>query len=193
MPITFLVTMIILRLIILFVGDYVYVGGVRHITEDYLASFVYFPVAGVTIGLLQYALLRRYLARMGWWVAATVGGWLVGQLVLMTPGWLHWDSQLATFDMALIAMGACIGAGQWLLLRRRLPNAGWWIAANVAGWSLLTLISVGNGLGMFSLWIVGVVPACATAVALARLMNQDRRVEAQGAEDCGDIREKTRI
>jgi hypothetical protein len=29
--------------------------------------------------------------------------------------------------------GAVIGAGQWLVLRRRLPGAGWWIAATAAG------------------------------------------------------------
>jgi hypothetical protein len=29
--------------------------------------------------------------------------------------------------------GIVIGSGQWLVLRRRLPQAGWWIAATAAG------------------------------------------------------------
>ena len=32
-----------------------------------------------------------------------------------------------------VLAGAVIGAGQWLALRRRLPSAGWWIAATAAG------------------------------------------------------------
>ena len=35
-PITFFLDLAILRIIIGFVGDFIYVDGVRHITEDYL-------------------------------------------------------------------------------------------------------------------------------------------------------------
>jgi hypothetical protein len=38
-PIAFILSFAILRVIIIFVGDIIYVDGVRHITEDYLARY----------------------------------------------------------------------------------------------------------------------------------------------------------
>ena len=86
----------------------------------------------------------------------------------------------ASLDAAFIVMGLSIGVGQWLLLRRRLRRAGWWIAANGAGWGLLALIAEGNAIGQLGLVAFGVLPACATALVLALLMNQVRRAEPHG-------------
>ena len=33
------------------------------------------------VGVLQWLVLRRQMARAGWWVVASVVGWLVGWLV----------------------------------------------------------------------------------------------------------------
>ena len=71
--------------------------------------------------------------------------------------------------------------GQWLLLRRRLRRAGWWVGANVLGWVLLGLITKGNALGQFGLLLLGFLPACATAVMLALLINHAQPNEPQGA------------
>ena len=172
-PIAFFLDVVILRIITSFVGEYVYVNGVRHITEDYLAIYPFIPVVGLLTGLLQCWLLRRYLPRMGWWVFATAAGWLLGILLILIPGWLHWtDTFLNNLDMIFLVMGLSIGMAQWLLLRRRLARAGWWIAANVAGWGLLGLITLGNALGQYGLFTLGLLPACATAAMLALLMNQ---------------------
>src|SRR5512143_3297428 len=143
-PVAFYLDFAVLRVIILTVGEYITVGGVRHITEDFLGVFVFIPIAGILTGLLQYWLLRRYLPQMGWWVAATAAGWFLGVALATVPGLLHWTSPFSTLDAALFVMGFSIGLLQWLLLRRRVPRAGWWIAANIAGWGLLTLITVGN-------------------------------------------------
>ncbi len=172
-PIAFFLDVVILRIITRFVGEYVYVNGVRHITEDYLAIYPFIPVVGLLTGLLQCWLLRRYLPRMGWWVFATAAGWLLGILLILIPGWLHWtDTFLNNLDMIFLVMGLSIGMAQWLLLRRRLARAGWWIAANVVGWGLLGLITQGNALGQYGLFTLGLLPACATAAMLALLMNQ---------------------
>jgi len=69
-PIAFFLDLAILRVIINFVGDFIYVNGVRHITEDYLGIYFFIPIVGLLTGALQYGLLRQYLPRMGWWVAA---------------------------------------------------------------------------------------------------------------------------
>jgi hypothetical protein len=179
-PIAFILDLVILKVITMFVGDFIYVDGVRRITEDYLSMYTFVPIVGLLTGLLQYGLLRRYLPRMGWWVLATAGGWLVGVLLIVISGRLNfWTYESFDIDLAFIVLGLSIGLGQWLLLRRRLPRAGWWVGATVVGWGLLGLIT-GDTLDQFGLLAMGFVPTCVTAVMLALLMNQAHPAEAQG-------------
>jgi hypothetical protein len=176
LPVVFFLDLVILRIIIIFVGDIIYVDGVRHITEDYLALYIFIPLTGLFMGFLQYGLLRRYLPRMGWWVIATTGGWLTGILLILISSWLNWISALPKNTYALFGLlGLSIGMAQWLLLRLRLAQAGWWIAANVVGWGLIGLITPNGTLGQFGLFIVGFLPACTTAAMLALLMNKAPR------------------
>ena len=179
-PIAFFLDLVLMRIITLILGDFIYVDGVRHITEDYLGIYTFIPIVGLVTGVLQYGLLRRYLPQMGWWVAATIGGWLLGIFLTRIPDWLRWTNPLFNMDLAFIGMGLSIGVGQWLLLRRRIHRAGWWIAANVAGWGLLALITEGNSSGQFGLLAVGLLPACATALMLALLMKQIHPTGPQG-------------
>ena len=169
-PIAFFFSLIALKIVTNLVGDYVVVNGVRHITEDYLAMYVLVPSISLLTGVLQYVLLRRYLPRMGWWVLVTVAGWFLGVLLIALPGWL--DTPLNNLDLIFLVMGLAIGITQWLLLRRRLPLAGWWIAASALGWGLLGLITPGNSLDQYGLFTLGFLPACATAAMLALLMSR---------------------
>lgn len=172
-PIAFFLDLVILRVIIRFVGSYIVVDGVRHITEDYLGLYIFVPLVGLITGLLQYGLLRLYLPRMDGWVLATAGGWLLGVLLVLIPGWLTGtEALIMNIDAVFIVMGLSIGTGQWLLLRRRLPRAGWWIPANGAGWALLGLVTPGNSLGQLGLLALGLLPACTTAPVLALMMNR---------------------
>lgn len=170
-PIAFLLDFFILAIITLLVGDYIFVNGVPHITEDYLFMYISIPTVSLLTGAAQYMLLRRYLPRMDGWVLATMGGWLLGVLLVLMPGWLNWISGSLNFDLAFPLMGLAIGTAQWLLLRRQLPHAGWWIVANVAGWGLLALVT-GATLNQFGLLALGLLPASVTAAALALLMKQ---------------------
>ena len=179
-PLAFFLTLVIMKVITTIVGDFIYVDGVRHITEDYLSMYAFVPIVGLLMGLLQYGLLRRYLPHMGWWVLATTGGWLLGPLLILISSWLNlWTYESFNIDLAFILMGLSIGVGQWLLLRRRLPQAGWWVGANVVGWGLLGLIT-GDSLNQFGLIALGFLPACVTAVMLALLMNRAHPTEPQG-------------
>lgn len=180
-PIAFIVDLVILKIITNFVGDFIYVDGVRHITEDYLFMYTFVPIVGLFIGLLQYGLLRRYLPHMGWWVLVTIGGWVLGALLIIISVWLKfWTYESFEIDLALILMGLSIGVGQWLLLRRRLSRAGWWVGANVLGWGLVGLIS-GDSLDQFGLLALGFLPACVTVMILALLMKQAKPTEVQGS------------
>jgi hypothetical protein len=178
--VAFVLNLFLLGLITAIVGDYIDVAGVRHITEDYLGMYTFVPLTGLLTGVLQYGLLRRYLPRMGWWVAATMGGWLLGACLTQIPGWLGWTNPLFNLDLTFLVMGLSIGLGQWLLLRRRLPRSGWWVGANVAGWGLLALMTEGNIIGQFGLLAVGLLPTCATALMLALLMERVQPAGPQG-------------
>lgn len=170
-PIAFLLNFIILTIITLLVGDYIYVNGVPRITEDYLFMYISIPTVSLLTGAVQSTLLRRYLPRMSGWVLATAGGWLLGILLVLMPDWLHWRNGYRDLDQAFLSLGLAIGTAQWLLLRRQLSHAGWWIVANVAGWGLLALVT-GDTLDQLGLLALGLLPASATAAALALLMNQ---------------------
>ena len=55
------------------------------------------------------------------------------------------DDQVAGRPMGLLvvlaAVGAAIGAAQWLVLRRHLAGAGWWVPASVVGYAALALLA----------------------------------------------------
>jgi hypothetical protein len=169
-PIGYVMSFIPLSIIIRFIGDYIYVNDVQHITEDYLGLYVIIPMIGLLTGLVQYGLLRPYLPRIGGWVLLTATGWLIGLLLIAISYWLKWIDPTRYFDVVFFLMGLSIGVAQWLLLRQRLPRAGWWIAANLAGWGLVALITTGNTIGSYGLLILGLFPACVTAGMLALLL-----------------------
>ncbi len=185
-PAAVILSFAILAVTIKFVGGYVYVGGMRHITEDYMFAYVFFPANSLMTGLLQYWLLRRYLPRIGSWILVTAAGALLGAVLIF--GWVNAASYWGmtgrmpeswALDPVFIILGFSVGAGQWLLLRQRLPQAGWWIVAHVVGWGLLRLVT-GNTLSGFDVLALAVLPACVTAVALAFLINQSQPPEPQG-------------
>jgi hypothetical protein len=98
--------------ILIVVKRYVYVDGVRRITEDYLGMYTFVPLAGLFTGVLQYRLLRRFLPSMGWWVWATLGGWFLGvPLILLSMRINLWMYGSFDLDLAFIVLGLSIGVG----------------------------------------------------------------------------------
>ena len=67
-PVAFVVAMAIISLIEQFVGGTIQVNGQTRITEDYLGFYVFSPILGLLIGLVQVVLLQRYLPRLRAWV-----------------------------------------------------------------------------------------------------------------------------
>lgn len=62
-------------------------------------------MTGLLVAIAQWIVVRPYLSRSGWWIAATYIGWLLGGIGLIT------------------------GLAQWLILRRDYRRADWWIVA----------------------------------------------------------------
>ena len=164
------------------VGGTIQVGGHTRITEDFLLSYIFFPVLGLLTGFLQYLFLRRYLPRMGWWIAATVLGWLLPCVVFR----LFYDISSSALDvssvwfvtLAIALTGGFIGLPQWLVLRQRVRHAAWWILANVLGWGvgLVAGKTLSNPLGLLAF---GLMPPIAASVALWLLLDQLPRCEVE--------------
>ena len=165
------------------VGGTIQVGGHTRITEDYLSSYILLSVLGLVAGFLQYLLLRRHLPRMGWWIAATTLGLLLG-LAGGRPLFrtLHSTLDSAWFGILMtVLIGGSMGLAQWFVLRQRVRHAAWWILANVLGWGV-----VGWGAETLSNQMVipaaGImlVPGIATSIALWLLLDQLPQREGSG-------------
>ncbi len=146
-PLSWFIAFVVLRLVVDTVGGTIVVAGQRHITEDFLFLYVLLPVLGLLSGSFQYLLLRRYLPRMEWWIAATVAGWalafvVVGILPVTLLPSLRTDT-LWSVALASAFLGVTLALPQWLFLRRRVDQAAWWLVWSGIGWAAAVLLTDG--------------------------------------------------
>jgi len=160
-------------------GGTIQVGGQTRITEDFLLLYILCPALGLVTGLLQYLLLRRYLPRMGWWIATTTLGWslaFIGGSLLYRASYTTLDvNSIGVVALRIVLVGGAIGLAQWLVLRRRVRYAAWWILANVLGWGALIVGETFSSLLAFLM-----MPAIATSFALWLLLDKLPQCEAKG-------------
>ncbi|MBK6781592.1 MAG: hypothetical protein IPJ95_18545 [Gemmatimonadetes bacterium] len=138
---------------------------------------------GAGVGLLQGRALRGILGRAVPWAVATAVGLALPFLVTDIAGLRHWDLAYS-LTWCVISGGLIVGVWQALLLRGKVPGAGWWVAASAAGWALAAVtaayadrLSRGGtlrGLGGAALYLGtmtggGLALGLATGVAIARL------------------------
>lgn len=121
-------------------------------------------LAGLLIGLSQWAVLRSYLVESYDWVLAGGASWAVGYaLGLFLINSLSATGLGAFLGFALF--GVIVAIVQWPLLSREIPNVWLWILANVIGWSL------GFYLSQFSLNLFindpAIAPIASTSVVSA--------------------------
>ncbi len=160
----------IIDLVTRWVGQTIQVNGQTRITEDYLFFYIFFPALCLISGILQYGLLRLYVPKMGGWILATMAGCL---LVFAAMGLLTRVSEANFFSLwasalAFATIGGMIGLSQWVLLRRRIPKAGWWILASILGWGLAVLGSltkVRNGSAFTQIFTFSLSPAIVAGFA----------------------------
>lgn len=141
------------------------------------AVAVYLVAAGVGVAVFQWLVLQRRMNRSWRWPVYTAAGWGVGALLALAAG---------EFDAGFLSgllLGTTTGIAQWLILRRGVRWAGWWIPISAAGWS--------TGLSMaLALLLAGVVAGAMTGIALVLLLGYPRRSpaagDAQGGSDSTD-------
>lgn len=82
---------------------------------------------GSIAGVLQWVVLQPHVPASRWWMLASAVGAYVAFLVLSVV-------VLGNAVLIYATAGLLIGIAQWLALRRRVPRAGWWIAASALGY-----------------------------------------------------------
>src|SRR5918997_4887501 len=149
---------------------------------------------GGGIGLAQWLVLRQHLGGVIWWIlASAMGGTLGVALGLVLADALRplfgsvladalqsrpdaprilWSSAVATGIAGAVA-GICVGVAQWIVLRKEVPSAGWWMVVSGLGWMAglslsAALIDVGGIL--VSLLLAGIVVGGMTGTLLAYLL-----------------------
>jgi hypothetical protein len=101
-------------------------------------------VMGATGGYFQWVVLRERIAGASLWgLASALGfGSAIGAVVIANTG--------ENYVMAGIVIGSVFGVVsgilQWLILRRHVKSAGWWVVANLLG----SLVSAIAGVGAFT-------------------------------------------
>lgn len=118
---------------------------------------------GAAMGAAQSVLLRKRTGiDRGSWVLVTAAGaalaWMIGGTVNFFDAG-PWDpsERLRAIFFGGLALGALLGAVQWLLLRRHVEGSLAWVPANSLAWV------AGTGLGVFAL---DVFPADPSALQL---------------------------
>ncbi len=114
--------------------------GGSHFSGGAVAFVLFGAVAGASVGIAQWLVLRRHIPGAGWWVlASTVGlpvGFAVGFAVLEAVGLTggsHFSGGAGSLVLFGAVAGASVGIAQWLVLRRYIPGAGWWVLASIVG------------------------------------------------------------
>ena len=137
-------------------------------------------IAGATLGLIQWLILRSRLPVPIWWIVATSAGMAVG-LALST---VFLGSETAGNPLLWrgLITGACMGAAQWLILRPILPQSFIWIAVVGVSWAIGWLVTRSAGIDLSPKWSVfGVSGALAfqliTGLALYYLLRTPHAVK----------------
>ena len=114
-------------------------------------------IEGMVVGWAQWRTLRRVLPELPRcaWVLTTILGagaaWAVGMAVAIAIGNTDIAETTAMMVMGLLipVFGTILGLAQWVVFRRYVGRAGWWILANAAAWTVgMTLIFGGMTLLM---------------------------------------------
>jgi hypothetical protein len=114
-------------------------------------------LVGLVMGILQWVVLRQYLRRAGWWILASAVGWSGGWAIALA---------LAPQGIGILTeplLGAAIGTLQWLVLRRQLHQAGWWIVVSSLGWTIALT-------GLAGQILAGAMVGAVTGIALELLL-----------------------
>lgn len=152
-------------------------------TSGWLVGWLFLPAIapvtpGVGAGIMQSFVLTHRTPKAWRWILATVVGWLAGRL-LVVP--------VAPAGMGVLAglvIGAATGVAQWVLLRREVYWAGWWIAISALAWAAgLGLAPAAGSVLLPRILLAGMMPSVLTGIALELLLRSRKPAERPARED----------
>jgi hypothetical protein len=122
-----------------------------------VTDLIFTALFGAVGGLMQWLVLRRQIARAGWWVLASTLGFAIAPVagiagVMAMSQVMSLDGNPMAAPMLLgVVFGVVGGILPWLVLRRQFARAGWWVPAHLLG-SL-----VGGALGIIAFHAMGLI------------------------------------
>jgi hypothetical protein len=118
-------------------------------------------ISGFMVAVFQWLVLQGRLPRPWRWILLTSIGWTTGYLIAL----YFLPPELETFTG--LVLGMTTGSAQWLILRREVYWAGWWIVFSVIGWI--------TGLHLLSgLFLTGTMTGALTGFCLEVLLRNPK-------------------
>jgi hypothetical protein len=96
--------------------------------------------AGLLVGIFQWLALRPYLTHSADWIIYGGAGWALGFALGLLLIQLLGGTTIGAL-ISYILFGLIVALIQWPVLRREIPNVGYWVAASVVGWALGAILS----------------------------------------------------
>lgn len=128
---------------------------------------------GIAVGVLQWLLLRRYVTGPWPWLLASVGAVAMGALITVGVGRFGAVQGLVA---GVGLYGTVAGVLHWLVLRRLVARAGWWVLASTVGW--VVAVPVGDVTGPPGWAIYGAV----TGTVLVWLLRSQSHADEHGRQ-----------
>jgi hypothetical protein len=109
-------------------------------------------IAGATLGVVQWLVLKSRLSLSIWWVAATAIGMSAG--LAISTALLGSDTAGSPLLWRAGITGLCIGLAQWVVLRQVLPQSMVWIGVITLAWTVGWFVTRGAGIDLSYKWAV---------------------------------------
>lgn len=144
-------------------------------TAGWLFGWLLLPILvpvtpGVGAGIVQSVVLAHRIPKAWRWIVATAVGWLVGRILVfpVAPDGLGVVSGLV--------IGAATGLAQWVLLRKEIHWAGWWIAITALAWSTgLGLAPAAESVLLPRIVLAGMLPSVPTGITIGLLLRHPKK------------------
>ena len=132
-------------------------------------------IVGVMAGAVQCVALAHRIPKAWRWFLATGAGWLAGVLVVLFIA--------GTGSFAGLVIGTVTGTAQWMLLRKEVHWAGWWIVVSSLAWAAgITLAPEPEKVLLPPVVLSGVMPSLITGITLELLLRAPKPAVEEEAD-----------